>query len=128
MAVASSAIVGNAPEHRAGMASSVEEVSYEFGSLFAVALLGSLLAALYSAGLELPADAPEAARAGIAEALALASADDAALRDAAVRAFDRSYQVVMYLIAAALAVGTGLTAFLLRRHGPGSLTYNAAVH
>ncbi|MBN6042159.1 MFS transporter [Amycolatopsis sp. 195334CR] len=43
MAVASSAIIGNAPAHRAGMASSVEEVSYEFGSLTAVALLGSLL-------------------------------------------------------------------------------------
>lgn len=28
--------------HRAGMASSVEEVSYEFGSLFAVTILGSL--------------------------------------------------------------------------------------
>lgn len=43
MSVASSAIIGNAPAHRAGMASSVEEVSYEFGSLTAVALLGSLL-------------------------------------------------------------------------------------
>ncbi|PWV84521.1 MFS transporter, DHA2 family, multidrug resistance protein [Prauserella marina] len=43
MSVASSAIIGNVPVHRAGMASSVEEVSYEFGSLTAVALLGSLL-------------------------------------------------------------------------------------
>lgn len=43
MAVASSAIVGNVPPAQAGMASSVEEVSYEFGSLIAVALLGSLL-------------------------------------------------------------------------------------
>ena len=30
------------------MASSVEEVSYEFGSLFAVTVLGSLLAYLYT--------------------------------------------------------------------------------
>jgi MFS family permease len=44
MSVASSAIVGNVPAHRAGMASSVEEVSYELGNLTAVALLGSLSA------------------------------------------------------------------------------------
>ena len=48
MSVASTAIVGNVPVHRAGMASSVEEVSYEFGSLFAVTILGSLLAYLYT--------------------------------------------------------------------------------
>jgi MFS transporter, DHA2 family, multidrug resistance protein len=46
MSAASSAIVGNAPAHRAGMASSVEEVSYELGGLMAVALLGSLLAGI----------------------------------------------------------------------------------
>jgi hypothetical protein len=43
IAVASSAIIGNVPVSRAGMASSIEEVSYEFGSLAAVALLGSLV-------------------------------------------------------------------------------------
>ncbi|GLY00447.1 MULTISPECIES: MFS transporter [Actinoplanes] len=43
MSVASMAIMGNVPAGRAGMASSVQEVSYEFGSLTAVALLGSLL-------------------------------------------------------------------------------------
>ena len=41
MAVASSAIMAMC-RRQAGMASSVEEVSYEFGSLIAVALLGSL--------------------------------------------------------------------------------------
>ncbi len=40
--VASSMVIGSAPRERAGMASSVEEVSYELGSLTAVALLGSL--------------------------------------------------------------------------------------
>ena len=39
--VASTAIIGNAPVHRAGMAASVEEVSYEFGGLLAVALGGA---------------------------------------------------------------------------------------
>ncbi len=41
MSVASSAIMGNVPARRAGMASSVEEVSYEFGGLIAVALLAA---------------------------------------------------------------------------------------
>lgn len=42
------------PVHRAGMAASVEEVSYEFGGLLAVAILGSLLSALYTSGSPCP--------------------------------------------------------------------------
>ncbi len=127
MSVASSAIVGNAPAQRAGMASSVEEVSYELGSLIAVALLGSLLAALYAAGLQLPAGAPPAARAGLAEALALAQADPVhgpALLQAATTAFDASYQRIMQLIAAVLVGGAVLARVLLRRHGPGSVSFS----
>ncbi|AZE46015.1 Efflux pump transporter of major facilitator superfamily (MFS) [Pseudomonas chlororaphis] len=128
MAVASTAIVGNAPAHRAGMASSVEEVSYEFGSLFAVAILGSLIAALYSSGLQLPVGLPENARDGIAEAMALADASTSGslLKEAASTAFDRSYLFVMNVIAGVLVAGALVTAFLLRRHGPGSVVYNAA--
>ncbi|MBS7779788.1 MFS transporter [Acidovorax sp. CCYZU-2555] len=131
MSVASSAIVGNAPAQRAGMASSVEEVSYEFGSLIAVALLGSLLAVLYSAGVQLPAGAPQAARAGLAQALALADADSVtgpAIIEAASRAYDRSYLVVMYVIAGVLLMGTLATAVLLRRHGPGSESFSTGAH
>lgn len=126
MSVASSAIVGNVPAHRAGMASSVEEVSYEFGSLFAVAVLGSLLAAFYAAGLELPAGAPVAAREGITEALALASADGAggtALLHAASTAFDRSYALILAIVGAVLGAGSVFTLVLLRRYGPGSATF-----
>ncbi|GAA1758834.1 MFS transporter [Kocuria aegyptia] len=42
MSAASSSIIGNIAPERAGMASSLEEVSYEFGSLTAVAILGSV--------------------------------------------------------------------------------------
>ncbi|MDG9415072.1 MFS transporter, partial [Streptococcus pneumoniae] len=69
MSVASTAIVGNVPVHRAGMASSVEEVSYEFGSLFAVTILGSLLAYLYTVNVVFPAGTSEAARDSMASAL-----------------------------------------------------------
>ena len=50
MTVASLSIINGAPRHRAGMASAVEEVSYELGALMAVALLGSLLAMFRNAG------------------------------------------------------------------------------
>lgn len=42
--VASSTIISNVSADRAGMASGVEEVSYEFGSLISVTLLGSIYA------------------------------------------------------------------------------------
>lgn len=123
MSVASTAIVGNAPVHRAGMASSVEEVSYEFGSLLAVAFLGSLLSAIYTASVMLPAGAPEAMRDSMGGALALAAqagADGQAIIDAASQAFDRGYLTVMYVVAAVLTVGAVTTAVLLRNYGPGS--------
>ncbi|CEH47429.1 hypothetical protein Xdur_012065 [Xanthomonas citri pv. durantae] len=128
MGVASSAVIGNVPPAQAGMASSVEEVSYEFGSLIAVALLGSVLAAWYSAGMILPPGAPDAAREGIGQAMELAHAHaqvDTALVDAASTAFDRAYLAVLWMVAAALALGALMTGWLLRRHGPGS---SAAAH
>lgn len=118
ISVASSAIVGSAPAHRAGMASSVEEVAYEFGSLFSVALLGSLLTGLYTAFVQLPDGAPQAARESIGAALALAAGEAPAalaLAEAARAAFDRSYLRVMQAIAVALAAGALITAWLLRR-------------
>lgn len=119
MSVASTAILGNVPVRRAGMASGVEEVSYEFGSLTAVAVLGSLLTLVYSATVELPPGAPAAAGEDAGTALQLA-AGNPALRTAAATAFDGAYPVVLIVIAAVLAVGTLLTGILLRHYGPGS--------
>ncbi|MGA5222515.1 MFS transporter [Streptomyces koyangensis] len=130
MSVASSAIMGNVPVRRAGMASSVEEVSYEFGSLVAVALLGSLLSAVYSATVRLPPGTPEEARDSLDAALAVAgeSADGGALVAAASEAFDGAYGAVVLVVAGVLAVGTVATGVLLRRHGPGSALSGPASH
>ena len=68
MAVASILMISNAPSHRAGMAASVEEVSYEFGSLSAVALLGSLISFIYSRSFVLPDGAPARAGEGLQDA------------------------------------------------------------
>lgn len=43
MSVTSTAIIGSAPRHRAGMASALEEVSYELGTVLSIAILGSLM-------------------------------------------------------------------------------------
>lgn len=122
MSVASTAIMGNAPVHRAGMASSVEEVSYEFGSLFEVTILGSLLAYLYTVNVVLPDGAPAIARDSMAAASAAAGAmaDGERLRAAAGAAFDGAYRTVLYTASAILAVGSLTTAILLRGYGPGS--------
>ncbi|WP_052812218.1 hypothetical protein [Xanthomonas campestris] len=127
MAVASSAIIGNAPAERTGMASSVEEVSYEFGSLIAVALLGSLVAALYSASLELPAGIGEFARTDVAAALALAREHGRAdLALAAGTAYDAAYITVLHLIATVMMIGAIVTGVLLRPCQPGSTTSMAS--
>ncbi len=74
ISVASTAIIESAPVHRAGMASSVEEVSYEFGALLAIALLGSLLNGLYPVFMQLPGGAEDGAHAGARESIAAAVA------------------------------------------------------
>jgi DHA2 family multidrug resistance protein-like MFS transporter len=114
--VASAAIMGNAHPQKAGMAASVEEVSYEMGSLTAVAILGSLLAFIYSANVQLPPNSPEAARDSLAEALAAADGN-AALINAANNAFDDAFVLTMSVLGATLLIGALIAAYLLRSYG-----------
>ena len=81
ISVASTAIVESAPPHRAGMASSVEEVSYEFGALLSIALLGSLLTGLYTVFVQLPPGVDAAAARSISAALDIVAASGGALPD-----------------------------------------------
>ena len=117
MSVASTAIVGNAPSSRAGMASAVEEVSYEFGGLIAIALLGSLLSLLYSFRIQLPHGAPPAAGRSIVEAHATG---DPAIIDAAATAFTSAHFTVLVVITVVLAITTAGTIMALRDYGMGS--------
>lgn len=106
---ASSAILTNAPPSRAGMAASIEEVSYELGGALGVALLGCLLSVLYAAALVLPPEVPVVARESLDDALRVAAGlpDGDALAEAARLAFDRAFSIVM-LSATALLGGTVL--------------------
>lgn len=119
ISVASTAVVSSAPAHRAGMASSIEEVAYELGTLIAVAVLGSLLTATYASFVNMPSAAPPEASMSIGHALSAATTTAEPLArimiDAAHTAFDRSYAAVMSVIAATLWLGA-LWIFLILRH------------
>lgn len=74
MTAASAVIMLSAPEEQAGMAASVEEVSFELGGALGIALLGSLMSALYSKAMVIPQGLALAdeARDSLDEALILA--------------------------------------------------------
>lgn len=114
--VASSAIMGNAHPRKAGMAASVEEVSYEMGSLSAVAVLGSLLTFVYASTVRLPAGSPDTARESLSDALATADGDTEIIA-AANTAFETSYLVTMIALGVMLAFGAVITNRLLRAYG-----------
>ncbi|WP_052161400.1 MFS transporter [Hoeflea sp. BAL378] len=114
MTAASSLIMLSAPPDRAGMAASLEEVSFEFGGMLGIALLGSLMSAVYSASLVLPASwkTDEIARDGLDQALIVAdrlqgaAADE--LRALARSASDEAFVVVIAVATAILFVTAAL--------------------
>ena len=72
MVAGSAAIISGAPPHRAGMASSIKSVSYELGSLAGVTVLGTILTAVYTSTIRLPATASAQAAGSIDQARAAA--------------------------------------------------------
>jgi DHA2 family multidrug resistance protein-like MFS transporter len=113
MVAASAAIISGAPPQRAGMASSIESASYELGSLAGVTILGTILTAVYTSTIHLPATAPARAAVSIDEARAAAGhlpADQArTLLNAAASAFDNGYTLALAITAIALAAGSAFT-------------------
>ena len=116
MTGASASIMLNAPAERAGMAASVEEVSYELGGGLGVAIFGSLMSAIYTSRLSgstefMALGAPEAAREGVDEALRAAESMTAGtgerLAALARTAFEGAFVWVM-LSAALLLLATAL--------------------
>ncbi|MEO3764730.1 MFS transporter [Streptomyces sp. B5E4] len=115
-------IVGTAPAEKAGSASATAESSGEMGVSLGVALFGSLGAAVYTSGFDLPAGAPERAGESLADADAAAAALPerlgGELLDAAHAAFGSGMTAVA--VAAALVCGglAVLAAVLLRHLRP----------
>jgi DHA2 family multidrug resistance protein-like MFS transporter len=121
MTGASSSIMGNAPAEKAGMAASVEEVSFELGNALGVTIFGSILSAFYTASLILPAGSsiPSVVRDSLDEALLAAQsmpeADAYALTTLASQAFENAYVAVIVATAALLLVATVATYIVQRR-------------
>ncbi|OTA15600.1 transport protein QacB [Xenorhabdus vietnamensis] len=121
MTAASTSIMLNAPENNAGTAASIEEVAYELGSLIGIAVLGSLMVAVYSASFTLPADmgSSELARNSIDEALIAAEGlkGDAAqsLLHAAKQAFNHSFLSVLITAGISLLLTSAMIALLAKR-------------
>ena len=103
MSVSSTAIIGAAPAHRAGMAAGVEEVSYELGTLLSVSVCGSLVTALMEQGL------PAGLRGVGTEALS-----SPATREAAASAYDAGYLTTVGLLAVVVLALAGVTAWCFR--------------
>lgn len=103
MSVTSTAIIGSAPASRAGMASALEEVSYELGTLLSVAVLGTLLGSYYSH--RAPAEVAHEMDAGV---------KDAVFGAAARGAVDDAYVFTMLLAAALGLVATVVMGIMLR--------------
>lgn len=105
MSVTSTAIIGSAPKAKAGMASAIEEVSYEFGTLVSVAVLGSILPMMFARF------APEGS-----------SFDDALRIDAARIAFDNSF-VVTLAVAGVVSAAAAIISILLLKGNPKEPAY-----
>lgn len=121
MTAASSAIMLNAPANRAGMAASVEEVSYELGGALGIALLGSLMSGVYTATYLAAGDAaPTLAADSLDQARLLAETlpveEARRIISTGIAAFDRSMLVVMAATTAVLAVAS-IWIGRLSRHG-----------
>lgn len=115
MTAASATIMLSAAPEQAGMAASVEEVSYELGGALGVTLMGTLLSAVYARHMPLAADdlLPAVVRDSLDEALLVAERLPAglahSLMEAARGAFEHGYAAVLLacallLLAAAIGV------------------------
>ncbi len=117
-------VLGAAPPERAGAAASISETSSELGGALGIALLGSVITALYGGAMAgvamngVAAEATAAARATIGGAVStaalLAPPDAAALLGAARTAFARAFTVTAYIGAGISAVVALLAVVLLR--------------
>ncbi|MDS1269600.1 MFS transporter [Lipingzhangella sp. LS1_29] len=71
--VTNDAILSEAPPHRAGAASAISETAYELGAALGIAVLGSVLTAVYRIQLDTVPDVPDTAMAEARETLGGAS-------------------------------------------------------
>lgn len=119
--ITNDAILAAAPPDRAGSASAVSETAYEIGAVLGTAVLGSVLAAVYSAAVVVPTGvgpgrasaARETLGGAVGTADRIGGVDGSALLDSARTAFTAGVEVTAVvgagvLVAVAVAVVAGL--------------------
>jgi DHA2 family multidrug resistance protein-like MFS transporter len=120
-AIASTAIMINAPEDKAGMAASIESVAYELGGVLGVTILGSILSFTYTKALVLPQGipAPALARDSLDQALLLAEhlSGDATVKliTQAKTAFDIAFVTVLVAGTAIMLLMAAVIARIISR-------------
>lgn len=114
MTAASNAIMNNAPLAKAGTAASIEEVSYELGSTIGIAVLGSLLAAVYTTTLT-PGDlsVPAVVRDSLDEALVIAESLPAVAASVLIAAAKAAFNQAFLAVLAAAAGILFLSALII---------------
>jgi DHA2 family multidrug resistance protein-like MFS transporter len=115
-----------APPERAGAVSAISETSFEFGAALGIAVLGSIVAALYrismaDVALDVPVDALAAARRTLDGAVVVAGKLSPAMAEpllaAAHGAFTHALTIAALVCAAVTATAAALAAMMLRRVG-----------
>jgi DHA2 family multidrug resistance protein-like MFS transporter len=116
MTLAGDAILSAAPPRKAGSVSAVTETANELGVVLGIAVLGSLLTAVYRAELTLPGALPEAVRAraedSLGSALAVLEPGSAAAQSAR-DAFLTAMQATSLVAAGVTLVAAGLAWWLI---------------
>ena len=121
--LATDLIIGAAPGDRAGAAAGMAETSSELGGALGIAILGSLVTALYRLNLggAMPAEAARASTGTVGAALvkaeALGGTQGETLRAAARLAFAEGMSTAAMVCTVVALVAAGVTARVLRRVG-----------
>lgn len=124
MSVASTAIMISAPEERAGMAGSIESISYELGGTLGVAVMGSVMASAYTRSFAapqasaVPADAWGSIEQALTAAARMPAAAGAQVIDAAKTAFMTGVDNSLTLAATIMALLFVATLFFVRHKIP----------
>ncbi len=113
-------ILSSASTDQAGQASAIEETAYELGGGLGVAVLGSILAGVYTSQVVLPDGAPETARESLSEAAIVAESlpQDAAsaLLESAQQAFVSGLHTVV-VVSTAVTVAAGVITWIRLKPG-----------
>lgn len=127
-------VISAAPPERAGAASGISETSFEFGGALGIAVLGSIVTALYRTFMDtvpdvqgLTPDIMDAARNTLGGALAashsLPPAQSAGLMDSARIAFTQAFTTTSAIAAVCTLLAAVLSAWLLRNAIAGPATH-----